>query len=354
MINSSFDWVPRTEAVTILGKPVQVDYVDERKFAAASAAVSQTGLDILKLVFRQSYASGEVQGWDRFGTTRSNTNRVVPSVRHWGLDHWASRIGQGSYVNWVIGNSILPDVDPDPSHEGIQKIDRTTVPELTQLPAIYKEIQLVVDNAEAGITPLGLARDSIAFDINPNQVTGASPKGHFEQLYERTVGTLGNAALAYEEARSMTTSIRTEEDSLEVLRAAIVDSERAVTSQLIDIYGTPYSDDMGPGKTYSQEYRGPDLVHYLYDERPEYIWPDDITDVSRLALKTNYNIKIFVSPEQWNPNNIVEEKYYPFVLNQEVNINFNAYGVPTKPSGRPDAEAPTLGGAPSSGRPSAS
>ena len=332
MINSSFDWVPRTEAVTILGKPVQVDYVDERKFAAAASAVSQTGLDILKLVFRQSYASGEVQGWDRFGVTRSNTNRVVPSVRYWGLDHWASRTGQGSYVNWVIGNSILPDVDPDPSHEGIQKIDRSTVPELTQLPAIYKEIQLVVDNAEAGITPLGLAKDSLAFDINPNQVIGASPKGHYEQLYDKTVGTLGNAAMAYEEARSMSASIRTEEDSLETLRAAIIDSERAVTSELIDIYGTPYSDDMGPGKTYSQEYKGPDLLHYLYDERPEFIWSDDITDVSRSALKTNYNIKIFVSPEQWNPNNIVEEKYYPFVLNQEVNINFNAYGVPTKPS----------------------
>ena len=53
IINSSFDWVPRSEAVTVLGKAIQVDYTDERKFAAASGSLSQTGLDVLKLVFRQ-------------------------------------------------------------------------------------------------------------------------------------------------------------------------------------------------------------------------------------------------------------------------------------------------------------
>lgn len=95
LINNKFDWVPRTEAVTILGKAIQVDYVDERKFAAAAGSVSQTGLDVLKLVFRQSYRSGDAVGWDRFGETRQNTNRAVTTVRHWGMDHWASRVGQG-------------------------------------------------------------------------------------------------------------------------------------------------------------------------------------------------------------------------------------------------------------------
>jgi len=274
IINNSFDWVPRSEAVTVLGKAIQLDYTDERKFAAASGSLSQTGLDVLKLVFRQQYRSGDMAGWDRFGSTRQNTNRLVTTVRHWGLDHWATRVGQGAYINWVVGNSMLPEVDPDPTHEGIQKIDRTTVPELTQLPLNYREIQQVLDNAEAGLTPLGLPRDSLALDINPNLVSGAAPKGHFEQLYDRTVSTLQNAALAFQEARTLSTSIRLEADSLEEVKANIQDNERALTTRLIEIYGTPYTDDIGPGKTYAQDYAGPDLVHFIYVEMPEYRFPD--------------------------------------------------------------------------------
>lgn len=62
ILNNQFDWVPRTEAVTILGKSIQVDYVDERKFATAAGSVSQTGLEVLKLVFRQAYRSGMPSG----------------------------------------------------------------------------------------------------------------------------------------------------------------------------------------------------------------------------------------------------------------------------------------------------
>ncbi len=281
LINNKFDWVPRSEAVTILGKAIQVDYVDERKFAAAAGSVGQTGLEVLKLVFRQAYRSEGTVGWDRFGETRRNTNRVVTTERHWGLDHWASRVGQGAYLHWVVGNSMLPEVDPDPTHEGIQRIDRTTVPELGQLPLIYREVQQVLDNAEAGLTPLGLARDSLALDINPNVVTGASPKGHFEQLYDRTVSTLENAAMAFEEARTMSAAIRSEGDSIEEVKAKIQDNERALTTKLIELYGTPYTDDIGPGKTYPQDYSGPDLIHYLYVDMPEFVFPEETGEGGR-------------------------------------------------------------------------
>ena len=294
LINNKFDWVPRTEAVTILGKAIQVDYVDERKFATAAGSVAQTGLDVMKLVFRQTYRSGDVKGWERFGETRQNTNRVVSTVRHWGLDHWASRVGQGSYINWVVGNSMLPAVDPDPTHEGIQKIDRTTVPELGQLPLIYREVQQVLDNAEVGLTPLGLARDSLALDINPNLVTGAASKGHFEQLYDRTVDTLENAAMAFEEARTMSKAIRSEGDSLEEVKSKIDDNERALTTSLIELYGTPYTDDIGPGKTYPQDYAGPDLVHYLYVDMPEYVFPEDTGENGR-----EFSIALPGVPNTW-------------------------------------------------------
>mgnify|MGYP000656178225 CR=1 FL=1 len=43
---------------------------------------------------------------------------------------------------------MLPAVDPDPSHEGIQKIDRTTVPELKELTTAAPS-DAVVDRALA-------------------------------------------------------------------------------------------------------------------------------------------------------------------------------------------------------------
>jgi hypothetical protein len=321
IINQNFDWVPRTEAVTILGKPVQVDYLDERKFAASAAAVSQMGFEVMELVFRQSYRSGEIKGWTRFGETRSNTNRVVSSVRHWGLDHWASRVGQGAYLNWVVGNSLLPSVDPDPSHEGIQKIDRTTVLELTQLPLTYRECQLILDNAEAGLTPLGLPRDSVALDINPNQVTGASSKGHYEQLYERAIGTLENASMAFDEARTMSEGIRSQEDSLEEVKSKILDAERAVTSQLIEIYGSPYSDDIGPGKTFPQDYVGPDLVHYLYVDMPEHLFPDEIGDAN-----TEFEIPIRGLPPEWQGVQTPDEfADFPVLTNYTVQVTAGGF-----------------------------
>ena len=51
--------MPRIEAVTVLGKPVSVDYQDERKFAAAAGAVARTGKQIFDLTWRQDYQSGQ-------------------------------------------------------------------------------------------------------------------------------------------------------------------------------------------------------------------------------------------------------------------------------------------------------
>jgi len=332
LINNSFDWVPRSEAVTVLGKAIQVDYADERKFATSAGLLGQTGLDVMKLVFRQSYRSGEMTGWDRFGETRQNTNRLVTTVRHWGLDHWSTRVGQGTYINWVVGNSMLPEVDPDPAHEGIQKIDRTTVLELGQLPLIYREVQQTLDNAEAGLTPLGLPRDSLALDINPNLITGANPKGHFEQLYDRTVGTLENAALAFEEARSMSTAIRSEGNSLEEFKAKIQDNERALTAKLIELYGTPYTDDMGPGKTYPQDYSGPDLGHYMYVEMPEFLFHEDSGAMNREFLDdAGGGVLVFGLPELWGPDtnpNFFDrwEKEYPTLGEFEKAVEFPHLG----------------------------
>ncbi len=267
LMNPNFDWVPRIEAVTVLGAVVSVDYQDERKLAAAAGALARAGRQIFDLQWRQDYQPGTAAGWGYFGTTRSNAQTHV--TRYWGMDHWATRASQGAYLNWVVGNAILPPVDPDPAHEGIQKVDRTTVPELAELPSTANALQNDLDNAEAGFTPLGLSQNAIPFDINPLQVTGTDPKTHFEQIYDRAVSTLNNAVIAFNDAQNVTQLMRSEEDSLANLQAATTNQELAYINQLIELYGTPYPDDMGPGKTYVQDYTGPDLIHYTYVENPD-------------------------------------------------------------------------------------
>ena len=53
--NPNFTWVPRIEAVLVGGVPVSVDFLDERKFAAAASARAQTGAEIVNLTYRDAY-----------------------------------------------------------------------------------------------------------------------------------------------------------------------------------------------------------------------------------------------------------------------------------------------------------
>ncbi|MBI1842398.1 MAG: hypothetical protein HYR88_16295, partial [Verrucomicrobia bacterium] len=271
LMNTDFDWVPRIEAVTVLGKPVSVDYQDERKFAAAAGALARAGKQTFDLTWRRDYQSGTGRGWSHFEATRLNANgRANPTTRYWGLDHWASRAGQGAYMNWVVGNAILPDHDPDPSHEGsIQQIDRTTVPELKELVAVSTSLQTAMDNAEAGHTPLGLPANTIPFDLNPNAVVGAESTTHFEQVFQRAKRALNNAIVSFDDAKDVTRLMRSEQDSLADFRTTVNKQELAYTNALIEIYGTPYPEDIGPGRTYHTGFSGPDAIHYMYVDTQE-------------------------------------------------------------------------------------
>jgi len=123
--NPNFTWVPQIEAVLVGGVAVSVSYEHERKFAAAAAARAQTGAEIVNLTYRNAYVEDPAGQWQ--GYTDSNTNRA------WGLAEWGSRAGQGAFFDWVEANALLPDVDPDPTHTGSQKIDRTTVTQIKDI-----------------------------------------------------------------------------------------------------------------------------------------------------------------------------------------------------------------------------
>jgi len=265
--NPNFGWTPRSEAVLVLGKPVAVDYLDERKFATAAVAWTRTAAQVVDLTYRYAYnPSGETtKTWAQLKDGRANTS--TGNERDWGVDDWATRGGQGAYFHWLTANSSLPDVDPNPAHEGIQKIDRTTVPELAEIVSQNEAIQRNLDTADAQLNPLGLSGGAVPFDISPSEVDAG--KTHYEQVYTRAVDALKNAVSAFNNAKTSTQILRSQEDSLAKQRESIQAQERAYTAQLTDLYGTPYAEDIGPGKTYTQGYEGPDLLNFMYVETPE-------------------------------------------------------------------------------------
>lgn len=299
--NSNFEWTPRTEAVNILGKAVSVDYLDERKFAAAAASLTRVAAQTLDLTYKNAYQVAP-NGWSHLKDGRVNPQ--TGNTRSWGVDDWACRAGQGAYLHWLTANSTLPAVDPNPAHEGIQKIDRTTVPELAEIVSQNEKIKATLSLADSRLNPLGLSAGAVPFDISPSQVDAG--RTHFEQIYDRAVESLRNAVTAFNNAKSSTQILRRQEDSLSELRLAIGDQERTFTKQLIDLYGTPYAGDVGPGKSYVQGYTGPDYFHHMYIDTPELFKntpaEEEETETFTLRLGTDYT-QIDLSDKKWSSDN---------------------------------------------------
>ena len=153
--------------------------------------------------------------------------------------------------------------------EGIRKIDRTTVLELREIASNYAAVQAEVDKADVGLNPLGLAKDAVPFDIDPGGI--ANGQTHFEQIYDRAVQAMNNAIVVFNHANRSTNLIRRQQDTLADFKRNIDNSEADFNNRLIEVFGYPYPDDCGPGKTYSTEYSktGPDLYHFMYVEPSE-------------------------------------------------------------------------------------
>jgi hypothetical protein len=264
LTSPNFTWIPRTEAVTVLGQPVQVDYKDERKFAAAASSLASAARQIISLIHRQSYRDDPAEGWESLHDSQP-TNTSTGITRKWGLDEWSARSGTGTYVNWIVANAMLPDVDTNPAHTGIQKIDRSTVPELQELVAAGESIQTTLDNANAHLNPLGLSPGAIAFDISPSELQSGS--SHYDQLHTRALRAVLNARGSFNQAAIMTRSLRNQANTLDDYYSTIFDTELAYNTKLKAIFGVPYPADIGPGKVYAQGYGGPDLVNWIVIDR---------------------------------------------------------------------------------------
>ncbi len=264
--NTNYTWVPRAESVRLGAAVVSVDYLDERKFARAAAAKAKVGAETVNLTYRTTYVddpSGQFQGY-----------KDTDEERAWGLFEWAQRTRQAAYVDWLMANTILPAQDPDPTHSGITKIDRTTVTEIAEIAANADEIQAQLDKSDRGLNPLGLGKGVVPFDIDPFFLdigSGTQSRTHFDQIYERAETAMNNAMNAFNNASQLTTALRRQQDSDTEFARNIQEQERDYKSRLIEIFGYPYAGDIGPGKTYPSDYDGPDIYHYMYANATELI-----------------------------------------------------------------------------------
>jgi hypothetical protein len=350
----SFSWEPRVEYVLVAGQPVMVDYLDERKFASIAAAKAKTGAEIVDATYKEQYTDDPAGQWQGYKDSYPN--------RAWGVDEWARRAGQGAYFDWVTANAILPDSVPATAHDrikyitdpvtgalkveiipgaSIQQIDRTKVPELNSIASHFHRIQSRLTEVDGGINPLGLIKGVVPFDIDPALLDsgyGFSGLTHFEQIYERAEKALENAIAAYDYANGYTQRLRQNQDTLEEFKKNLTDQERDYRNRLIEIFGYPYGDDIGPGKTYPDGYDGPDLFHYNY------------VDLSELTGKPNpgfttytrtftYDASMMTSlgnlPDAGNPNaSITQAITYNISTNNYWQVKDQAWTLKRKAPGR--------------------
>ena len=240
--------------MTVGGSPVQVDYLDERKFAQAAAAKAKAGAEIVNLTYRQKYVEDPAGQWQGYKDTQTD--------RAWGVSEWATRAGTGAYFDWVVANAILPATDPDPSHVGHQKIDRTTVTELSEIPPSSLPSRRRSIRVDRGLNPLGLATGAMPFDIDPSKV--AAGQTHFDQIYERALKAMENTLALFDHANTLSQNLRRNQDDVDEFTGNVEDQERDYKNRMIEIFGYPYAGDIGPAGTYPSGYDGPDIYHYMY------------------------------------------------------------------------------------------
>jgi hypothetical protein len=250
----NYTWIPYTEEYLVGGAPVSVDYLDERTFVVAAAAKARTGGEIVNMTYRNRYVDDPNGQWQGY---KDNDND-----RSWGFSEWVERVGQGAYFDWVVANAILPENDTNPEHTGIKKIDRHSITEISVIASRLMEIQAEVDKANIGLNPLGIDKNAIPFDISPTDID--NQKTFFEQIYERTIKIINIALSVFDHANKHTQRLRENQDSVEDFNNNMKDREADFNNRLIEIFGLPYPDDLGPGCTYPAGYNGPDIYHFAY------------------------------------------------------------------------------------------
>jgi hypothetical protein len=241
----------------VAGAPVVVDYYDEQRFATAAAAKARMGAEIVDLTYRKHYAAAAQQPLvDAYVDPSDGTRRA------WGVVDWAQRAGQGAYLDWLVANAMVPAEDD--RYTDVRRIDRSTVLALRDITDQYAAIQKELDDAASGANPLGLLGNAMLFDLDPALSSGGVT--HFEQIFTRAVAQLDNTRMLFDYANDIRIAQRESQNEQWDFTQSIIDQDRAMISELIELFGYPYDADIGVNGTYPAGYVGPDIYNYdLWD-----------------------------------------------------------------------------------------
>ncbi|MBN9691935.1 MAG: VCBS repeat-containing protein [Verrucomicrobia bacterium] len=261
-----FNWDARGEYYNLLDVVIDVDFLDERRFAQTAAARAQVGAEIVSQTYRARYTENPDGQWQGYTDTQPG--------RGWGVTEWARRAGQAAFFDWVTANALLPYADTNSNRTGLARLDRQRVTDLAEISRYLGAIQTTLDSANTGLNPLGLDPDVVPFDIDPTHIDVGSTAqigqqavqglSHFEQIYERAFEALKNANNAFTFANDQKRRLREVNQSADQLRREAVAQDLEFRNRLIEIFGTPYSGTIGSGKPYPAGYNGPDLNLFMY------------------------------------------------------------------------------------------
>ena len=249
----NFGWKPQIEGILAGQTEITIGNLHEKRFAQVAEMKAKTGERIVAATQRANYAAGASDAW--------LAAEDDDATRAWGTDEWATRAHLGAYYDWAAVNALLPARSAE---EGlVRMLDRESTKELGAIAASARRIQASADSADAGLNPLGLSDAAIPFDISPAEIDAG--KTHFEQVLDRAKKATKVARDVFLRAKAAANALRDQNASADYEKL-VSDEEAAIERRLIEIYGYPYDDDIGPGKTYPQGYAGPDIYHYEYVE----------------------------------------------------------------------------------------
>ena len=269
-----FTWPGEIETINLGGVPVQVDYRYGARFAKAAAARAQAGNELVALNYRERYSEDPARQWRGYPDELTYPDGTQ---RGWGVVDWGVRAGQGAYLDWVVGNALLPATDTN--RVGSQKIDRTSTSELRDLAASLGKIQSEVDKADRGLSPLGLVKNALPlYELSAEDVDKKTTL--FEKTYERAVTVLNNALAVYTRAHGASQQLRAQSDKLSDFQDTVNQREMDFRNRLVELYGYPYANDIGSGGTYPLRYDGPDIYNYMCVD------PSELTGIDARNLAT--------------------------------------------------------------------
>ena len=267
--NPYFDWTAAMGEMLMDQKLMNVDYQDEQKFADAAVKLVQAGTDAMDLTLRKAYKEN---GGDAAAAYFDSDEEQA-----FGYGEWATRTGMAAAYNWMAVNALLPTNDAPYqafTDKGIKKINRVTASELPVLASSVRVVERKLNGFEAGANPLGLSENAIPFDIDPDRL--AQKESHFEQILERAEKALANCQTVLGYANVYGSRLAQVSKDEESLLAEVEAQELSFNNALIAIYGTPYSGDIGVGRTYPQGYDGPDIYNYTYMDLTPYGLLEDL------------------------------------------------------------------------------